>query len=72
MAREARSRARRCSSGSRAREEANGAGLLKYLNGWSKLQDFPGRMVGWDVEQVSLGFEEACRKLGSIPATAAG
>lgn len=38
-------------------------GLLKYLNQWAKLQEFPGRMVDWDEEQVSLAYEEGCRKL---------
>lgn len=40
--------------------------LLKYLNNWAKLQEFPNRMVDWDGEQVSLAYAEACRKLQSI------
>ena len=31
-------------------------GLLKYLNSWAKLQDFPGRMVDWDADQVALAY----------------
>jgi hypothetical protein len=38
-------------------------GLLKYLNQWGKLQDWPGRMVDWDAEMVGLAVAEAQRKL---------
>lgn len=41
-------------------------GLLKYLNQWAKLQDFPGRMIDWDAEQVALAYQEACRKLEAL------
>lgn len=41
-------------------------GLLKYLNGWAKLQEFPERMIDWDGEQVALAYAEAVRKLRSI------
>jgi hypothetical protein len=47
-------------------EEKHEVGLLTYLNKWSKLQDFPGRMIDWDAEQVRLAFEEASRKLREI------
>jgi len=47
-------------------EQRYEVGLLKYLNGWAKLQEFPGRMVDWDAEQVSLAYAEACRKLQAI------
>src|SRR4051794_6956295 len=47
-------------------EQRYEVGLLKYLNSWAKLQDFPSRMVDWDAEQVSLAYGEACRKLQSI------
>lgn len=47
-------------------EQRHEVGLLKYLNSWAKLQDFPGRMVDFDAEQVSLAYAEACRKLQSI------
>jgi len=47
-------------------EQRHEVGLLKYLNGWSKLQDFPGRMIDWDAEQVGLAYAEAVRKLASI------
>ncbi len=47
-------------------EQRYEVGLLKYLNSWAKLQDFPNRMVDWDAEQVNLGHAEACRKLQSI------
>jgi hypothetical protein len=47
-------------------EQKYEVGLLKYLNGWSKLQEFPGRMVDWDADQVSLAYAEGVRKLKSI------
>ena len=47
-------------------EQRHEVGLLKYLNSWAKLQDFPGRMVDWDAEQVALAYAEATRKLQSI------
>ena len=47
-------------------EQRHEVGLLKYLNGWAKLQEFPGRMVDWDADQVSQAYAEAVRKLQSI------
>jgi hypothetical protein len=47
-------------------EQRYQVGLLKYLNQWAKLQEFPGRMVDWDADQVSLAYHEASRKLQSI------
>lgn len=47
-------------------EQKHSVDLLKYLNRWSKLWDYPGRMVDWDAEQVAFGFDEACRKLRAI------
>jgi len=47
-------------------EQRYEVGLLKYLNGWAKLQEFPSRMVEWDAEQVSQAYAEGCRKLQSI------
>jgi hypothetical protein len=47
-------------------EQRYSVGLLKYLNGWAKLQEFPGRMVDWDHDQVALAYAEAVRKLQSI------
>ena len=44
-------------------EQRYQVGLLKYLNGWAKLQDYPGRMVDWDHDQVTRAYGEACRKL---------
>jgi hypothetical protein len=41
-------------------------GLIKYLNGWAKLQEFPGRMVDWDQDQVQQGWAEVRRKLATI------
>lgn len=47
-------------------EQRYEVGLLKYLNGWAKLQEFPARMVEWDGEQVEMAYLEAVRKLQSI------
>jgi len=47
-------------------EQRHEVGLLKYLNGWAKLQDYPGRMVDWDADQVGQAYAEAVRKLQSI------
>ena len=47
-------------------EQRHEVGLLKYLNGWAKLQEFPGRMVDWDADQVSQAYSEAVRKLQAI------
>jgi hypothetical protein len=49
-------------------EQRHEVGLLKYLNGWAKLQEFPGRMVDWDADQVNQAYAEAVRKLQSISA----
>ena len=46
-------------------EQRHQVGLLKYLNGWGKLQDYPGRMVDWTSGQVALGHAEAERKLAA-------
>lgn len=50
----------------RRQEERYQVGLLKYLNGWAKLQEFPGRMVEWDSVQVATALAEAERKLGQV------
>jgi len=47
-------------------EQRHEVGLLKYLNGWAKLQEFPNRMIDWDAEQVALAYSEATRKIQSI------
>jgi hypothetical protein len=44
-------------------EQRYEVGLVKYMNGWAKLQEFPPRMVDWDGDQVVRGYAEACRKL---------
>jgi hypothetical protein len=43
-------------------------GLLKHLNAWGKRQEFPGRMVDWEGEQVTRAYSEACRKIRAIQA----
>ena len=47
-------------------EQRHEVGLLKYLNNWGKLQDFPGRMIDWDDDQVALAYAEATRKLQAV------
>lgn len=46
--------------------QAHNIDLVKYLNTWAKLQDFPFKMTEWDDEQVKLGVAEAVRKLDSL------
>jgi hypothetical protein len=50
-------------------EQRYRVGLLKYLNQWAKLQEFPGRMIDWDAEQVNLAYQEAVRKLQAVEST---
>ncbi len=47
-------------------EQRHEVGLLRYLNRWAKFQEFPGRMVDWDADQVNQAYVEAIRKLQSI------
>lgn len=47
-------------------EQRYEVGLLKYLNEWARLQEFPARMVDWDADQVALAHAEALRKLESV------
>lgn len=47
-------------------EKRHQVGILKYINSWAKLQQFPGRIVDWDREQVALAYAEIQRKLASI------
>lgn len=54
-------------------EKEYNVGMLKFLNQWGKLQEFPGRMVDWDADQVALAYAEASGKLaGMAPATNGG
>jgi hypothetical protein len=47
-------------------DEKHEYGLLKHLNAWGKRQEFPGRMVDWEGEQVARAYSEACRKIRAI------
>jgi hypothetical protein len=47
-------------------EQRHQVDLLKYLNRWAKLRDYPGRMVDWDAGQVGLAHAEALRKLVNL------
>jgi hypothetical protein len=49
-------------------EEEYQVGIVKYLNEFIKLREFPGRMVDLDPEQVRVCYEEATRKLQSVGA----
>jgi len=40
-------------------DEKHGFGLLKTVSDWAKRQDFPARMVQWNMEQVEKAFIEA-------------
>jgi len=52
-------------------EQRHEVALLKYLNNWAKLQEFPGRMVDWDGDQVALAHAEALRKLSKHQSSSA-
>jgi hypothetical protein len=47
-------------------EQRHQVGLLNYLNNWGKLQEYPGRMIDWDADQVARAYAEAVRKLQAI------
>lgn len=47
-------------------EERKGVGMLKYLSNWGKLQDFGGRVVEWDGDQVYAAWQEGRRKLEAM------
>jgi hypothetical protein len=47
-------------------EQRHEVGLLKYLNGWGKLHEFPSRIVDWDADQVAQAYAEAVRKIQAI------
>lgn len=51
--------------------EAFGIDVLKYLANWGKLQEYPGRIVDWNVNQAELGHAEALRKFPQLTAGAA-
>jgi hypothetical protein len=40
--------------------------IIKWLNGWAKVQEFPGRMVEWDAVQVDQAYQVAMRKLETL------
>lgn len=50
----------------KAAEQKHGVDLLKYLNGYAKMNDLPARLVDWSAEQVAQGYAEANRKLQSL------
>jgi hypothetical protein len=47
-------------------EQRHDVGLLKYLNQWGKLHEFPARIVDWDADQVAQAYAEAIRKIQAI------
>ncbi len=47
-------------------EQKHEIDLLKYLNSYAKLQEFPGRMVDFDADQVATVWEEVQRKLQTV------
>jgi hypothetical protein len=51
---------------SKSMEEKYQVGLIKYLDSWAKLQDFPRSYKEWSPEMIELGVAEAVRKLDSI------
>jgi len=51
----------------RTSDESGGTNLVGQLNAWAKGHDFPGRMVDWNGQQVSMAFSEALRLLEHTP-----
>lgn len=49
-------------------EQGGEAGLLKYINGWAKLQEFPSRMIDFDAEQAAEAYAECVRKMAEVRA----
>ena len=47
-------------------EQRHEVSLLKYLNGFIRLQDFPSRMIDLDADQVAQVHAEAIRKLRAM------
>lgn len=45
------------------REQLHSVGLIKYLNGWAKMNEFPGRMTEWPAAMVDLAVAEATRRI---------
>jgi hypothetical protein len=50
----------------KALEEKTDVGLIRYINSFAKLQDWPGRMTEFTPEQVDLAYAEAMRKLEAV------
>jgi hypothetical protein len=47
--------------------------VIKYIQNWGKLQDFPERIVDFDESQTAAAVAEACRKIKEIdPGAKAG
>jgi hypothetical protein len=53
-------------------EQRHEVGPAAYLNSWAKLQEFPGRMVDWDADQVNQAYAEAVRKLNAVSSATRG
>jgi hypothetical protein len=47
-------------------DQLHKVGLLTHINWWARLQDFPGRIVDFDKDQIKLAHAEALRKLASV------
>lgn len=47
-------------------EKEHDVQLLKYLNSFAKIQEWPGRMIDFSAEQVALAHAEAVRKLAFV------
>lgn len=44
-------------------EQRHGVGLVRYLNNWARLHEFPARMIDWDGDQIARAYDEAIHKL---------
>jgi|SRR5579871_4482568 len=48
----------------KSQEEERGAeGLVRYINGWAKINELPALFVDWTESEIANGHAEACRAL---------
>ncbi|WP_422923099.1 Rad52/Rad22 family DNA repair protein [Singulisphaera sp. PoT] len=50
----------------REQEQRYSVGLLKYINEWGKIQEFPNRLIDWDSAQVRHAYGQCLRKLNAL------
>lgn len=55
----------------KTQEQRYAFGFCRYITGYGRLNDFPGRMVDWAQWQVQIAYEEGRRRLARIDADTA-